>query len=61
MTTEKTDTQPLIEWERGELVENFDGYKEYNAFGTSLDGREWIARWMEMGGEFQELIDPEEA
>lgn len=61
MRTEKTDTQPMIEWQRGDKVDNFDGYIEYNAFGESADGRQWIGRWMEYGGEFQELEDIEEA
>lgn len=61
MKTPATSELPEITWERSEKVDNHDGYIEYNAFGESSDGRNWMARWFEYAGEFQNLEDIEEA
>lgn len=48
-----------IEWERGDLEENHDGYKHYSASGMSKDGKKWTGTWAEYGSEFEEILDIE--
>lgn len=53
------ESNPAIEWSRGEKVEHIEGVTIYNAFGVSLDGREWIGSWNEVGGCNDEICNIE--
>lgn len=61
MKTEATKDFPEIEWQRGELAERHDHLNVFAAYGESSDGKEWIASWEEVDGQFSDITNIEEA
>jgi hypothetical protein len=61
MKTQAIDNLPEIIWEKEEILQHEDGEVQYTAYGESHDGRNWYGVWVEIDGEFSDIIEITEA
>jgi hypothetical protein len=57
MKTQENELFPEITWEKNDVSENHGHVIYYNCSGKDLDGNEYLGIWVEINGEFDEIVE----